>query len=319
MTDDLLSDVLAMVRLTGALIFRVSVQGPWCISAGATAAHLAPALPAGANHLIAFHIVLEGRCWVRHAPGAWEAIDAGDAVVFPHGGAHDIGDHRDDAPVAFTTVLGERALLDVRELRFDTGRGAPTSVLCGFLGCDRNTFTPLFAALPSQFVTRLNAGAAALVDYAVAEALSDHPGSRGLRLRMAELLFLDALRSFMRELPDEAAGWLAGLRDPIVGRALQLMHADPIRAWAVATLAREVACSRSILAQRFKAITGQAPMHYLTQLRMQRAAQQLAYSRSSVDAVAEDVGYASSAAFQRAFKRCHGMPPARWRRQMPNQ
>ena len=311
---DLLSDALSMVRLTGAVIFSIKVDGPWCISAGAKLKDFAPALPQGTNHLVAFHVLLGGNCWLRCPPQPWVRARQGDAVVLPHGQLHLLGDHREQSPPSFRALLHRRALLDLRELHFTTGDGPRTEVLCGFLGCNRRAFSPLFGALPPMFVSGLGESAQPLVRYAVDEALSDAPGTASLRVRLAELMFLESLRGYIQTLPDSATGWLAGLRDPLVGRALQLMHEDPRAEWTVEALAERAACSRSFLAERFRNVIGEAPMHYLTRIRMNRAARRLCESRCSLETVAEEVGYTSSAAFQRAFKRHYGLPPGDWRR-----
>lgn len=312
---DLLSDALTMVRLSGAVLFRVNVNGSWCIKAGAGLDDLTPVLPRGTNHIIAFHVLLAGHCYLRRPPDDWILARPGDAIVLPHGDLHEVGDHPDDNPIEFRSILGGTPLTEVRDLHFDIESGPHVSLLCGFLGCDRRAFSPLFEALPPMFVTSLNENANGLVNYALDEALSDSPGSASLRVRMAELMFLETLRTFMSTLPDEASGWLAGLRDPFVGKAMRLMHESPGAEWTVESMAEHVACSRSFFAERFKAVIGETPMHYLTELRMLHAARRLRDSQNSIEAVAEEAGYASSAAFQRAFKRCFGVPPAAWRRE----
>lgn len=314
MAVDLLSDALTRVRLTGALIFRVDIQGPWGIAANPTLEKYASLLPAGTNHIIAFHVVLDGACWIRHASLDWVRVTAGEAVVFAQGSPHDLADRPGRTTIPFAAMLDGRSVLELRNQRFETGPGDTTSILCGFLGCDRRAFEPLCRSLPPMFAVNLGPTMETVVRYAVGNALDDSPGTAGLRGRLAELLFLVALRLYMRDLPAGATGWLAGLRDPLVGRALQAMHAQPCRHWSVDDLAGVTASSRSALATRFREIIGEPPMHYLTRLRMQCAARRLNESRLSIASVADEVGYDSSAAFQRAFKRCFGMPPAAWRR-----
>lgn len=315
MATDLLSDALSMVRLTGAVIFRILVDGPWCVSTAPTLDDFAPALTPGTNHLIAFHVLLSGECWLRCPPQPWIRVRQGDAVVLPHGQLHELGDHREEHPPSFRAILRNRSPLDLRNLSFNTGGGSHTEVLCGFLGCDKRAFSPLFTALPPMFVVILGDGAQPLIHYAISEALTDAPGAQSLRVRLAELMFLESLREYIRALPPDAAGWLAGLRDPQVGKALSAMHETPRMGWTVEALAERSACSRSILAERFKTVIGEAPMHYLARLRMHHAARRLCDSGCSLEAVADEVGYASPAAFQRAFKRCFGVPPGAWKRE----
>lgn len=314
MPFDLLSDVLALVRLTGALIFRVDLRGSWGIASDPTLGKFASLLPAGTSQVAAFHIVLDGECWVRHASSDWFAVSAGEAVVMPHGGAHDIADRPGRQPLPLATMLCGKSVLDLRKTRIDTGPGAAASLLCGFLGCDRRAFEPLFNSLPACFLVRLEDCSDTLVRFAVGKTLDDSPGTASLRVRLAELLFMQALRRWMQELPDDATGWLAGLRDPLVGKALRALHEFPCRRWTVEALADAVASSRSSLAVRFRELIGEPPMHYLTRLRMQLAARQLCQRACSVASLADEVGYDSAAAFQRAFKRCFGVPPAAWRR-----
>ncbi|MGH8145233.1 MAG: cupin domain-containing protein [Rhodanobacteraceae bacterium] len=314
MAIDLLSDVLTLVRLTGALIFEVELKGPWGVAGHPAAQNFAPLLPCSTTQVIAFHVMSKGHCWVRHASREWFELPQGHAVVVTQGDRHDLCDQPGRATVPFSSMLGECALPDVRRVRVANGPGESARLLCGFLGCDRRAFEPLCRSLPPVFEVALGARMDTLVRYAVVNALDDEPGAAGLRGRLAELLFLGALRLYMRELPANATGWLAGLRDPVVGRTLQAMHAQPRRQWSVDELAASVGSSRSSLAERFRDIIGEPPMHYLTRLRMQLAARRLGESWCSIPRVADEVGYDSNAAFQRAFKRCFGETPAAWRR-----
>lgn len=313
-TVDLLSDVLTLVRLTGALIFHLDVRGPFGVYACPTLDKFESLLPAGTSHVVSFHVVLEGECWIRLEAADWIPVKAGEAAVITRGETHDVADQPGRATVPLTAILQEQSVLDLRHAHFDTGPGPTTALLCGFLGCDCRAFAPLFNALPPMFKVELGAQHESLVQFAIAETLDDRPGAACLRVRLAELLFMGALRAYMQTLPDDATGWLAGLRDPLVGRALRALHAQPCRHWSVDELAAAIASSRSVLAERFKAIIGEPPMHYLTRLRILLAARRLAESRNSIASVAGEVGYDSSAAFQRAFKRQFGIPPAAWRR-----
>ena len=314
MIHDLLSDVLRLVHLTGALIFEIDLTGEWGVAENPTVEKIASLLPPGTSHVIVLHVVIEGQCWVRLVAGEWIAVPAGHAAVVTHGGLHEICDRPGRGVRPFDALLDGRSLAELRHLRFEIGPGTTTRLLCGFLGCDRRAFDPLCSSLPAVFHVDLGERMQTLVPYAVANALDDSPGAAGLRERLAELLYLGAVRVYMRSLPENASGWLAGLRDPLVGRALRALHAQPSRPWNVEDLAAAVAISRSVLAARFTDMLGEAPMHYLTRLRMALAARQLTDSHKSLAAIAEEVGYDSPAAFQRAFKRDFGMPPAAWRK-----
>lgn len=315
MPTDPLSEVLSLVRLTGALLFSVDACGAFAVAEQPTADKFAPLLPPATSHIIAFHIVLAGTCWYRCSGGAWGTLASGRALVIPNGDAHALADRAQRRPQPFEAWLGARSIMGLRKIRLGSGAGGQVRLLCGFLGCERRAFEPLFAALPAGFAVTLGERHAALLQYAVKEALDDRPGAASLRVRLAELLFTESLRVYMQDLPEHARGWLAGARDPHVGRALRAMHAAPTRDWSVDALARECACSRSQLAARFRALLGVPPMHYLTTLRLQLAAQRLREHAGSLARVAEEVGYDSGAAFQRAFKRRFGQPPAAWRRQ----
>jgi transcriptional regulator GlxA family with amidase domain len=150
---------------------------------------------------------------------------------------------------------------------------------------------------------------------AAAEASDLRPGGSAMLVRLSEMLFIDAIRQYLATLPEDSCGWLAGVRDRFVGRALALMHADPAEAWTVAELGRQVGLSRSAFHARFAELLGQTPMQYLASWRMQAAAALLRDTAATVATVAGDVGYESEASFSRAFKRFVGKPPAVWRQQ----
>ena len=253
MSADILSDVFRLVHLTGAMIFRFDVFGRWRIANSATtAADLARLLPSGTDQIIVFHIVSEGECWMRHPPGDWVHTRAGDAVMLAHGAAHDIANQIETVPIPFREVLGDRSFLALRSLRFDRGTEPTVQIVCGFLGCNKRAFAPLCTSLPDFCKVSFGEPAKALLRYAISETLNERPGANALRVRMAELLFMEALRLYMKSLPEKATDWLAAVRDPVVGRALHALHEAPDRHWSVKTLAAEAASSRSNLAERFR-------------------------------------------------------------------
>jgi AraC-like DNA-binding protein len=319
--SDTLSDVLQAVRLNGALFFLVDARSPWTAEAPATQI-LAPAILPQAQHVVSYHVVTTGHCWCRVADAAPVHVEAGDVVVIPHGDQYELTTERgggsamppDETVAWFRAMASGQMPFVVRE-----GGNGPErlGVVCGFLGCDVRPFNPVLAALPTVVHVRPPAGPGPdrltdLIDFAVAEAEGKRAGSRSVLLRLAELLFVEVVRRYLMALPAEERGWLVGLRDDVVGPALALLHKQPEAPWTLDGLAREVAASRSVLAERFTHFVGQPPMQYLTRWRMQLAAQMLSGGRK-VAAVGRDVGYESEAAFSRAFKKATGLPPRAWR------
>ncbi len=195
-------------------------------------------------------------------------------------------------------------------------------VVCGFLGCDALPFNPVLSTLPRLLPLRrtMSMGRdclATLIDFAVGEAQGQRAGRRSILLRLSELMFVEVVRRYLMTVPEAERGWLAGLRNPLVGRALARLHAEPGHAWTIEELAREVASSRTVLTERFTHLVGEPPMHYLTRWRIHLAATLLTSNGAKVSAVARQVGYDSDAAFSRAFKKLTGVAPAAWRQRRP--
>lgn len=319
--SDTLSDVLEAVRLTGALFFLVDASTPWVAEAPA-AAHLAPVMLPRAQHIVSYHLVSEGGCWCEMPGQAPLRLETGDVLVVPHGQAYQLasscglrtGWSLDQALGWFRAMAGGELPFVVTE-----GGGGPERlrVVCGFLGCDALPFNPVLTSLPPLMRVRMHGDShprlETLLEVAVAESGDARPGGRSVRLRIAELVFLEVLRSYLTSASSDEASWLGGLRDPVVGRALARLHAEPARAWTLPALAHETGTSRSVLAERFAAFVGHPPMLYLTHWRMQLAANLLAAGAGPVRAVADEVGYESEAAFCRAFKKVTGVTPASWR------
>jgi AraC-like DNA-binding protein len=327
MSQDTLSDVLRGVRLRGAVFFNISASDEWAAEAPA-AAELAPLMMRGVEHVIEYHAVAQGMCWAGIPGGPSVQLFAGDVVMFPHGDAHVVS----SAP----GLRGIRDLdwfanlqLDQLPLRLALSgtdvlqsavydADAETAIVCGFLGCDLQPFNPLISALPRLLHLQAsadNAWIAKFTQQAVLESHARRAGGEAMLARMSEMMFIDAVRRYADHLPPQSAGWLAGLRDRFVGRALALLHERPAEAWTIDELGRCVGLSRSALHERFAQLIGMPPMQYLSQWRMQAAARLLLETRSTVATIALDVGYDSEAAFARAFKRFVGKPPAAWRRE----
>ena len=187
------------------------------------------------------------------------------------------------------------------------------------MACDPRLFQPVLGALPRLVTVNLRGmdkarWLEASLQHAVEAAASARPGAEGVLAKLSEVMVVETLRHYVEQLSPEHAGWLSGLRDRAVGKCLALMHEKPAHPWTVEALAREVALSRSVLAERFTHFVGQPPMQYLARWRMALATNYLRRSSLSLVRIAEQVGYETDAAFSRAFRREFGMPPATWRR-----
>jgi len=309
---DPLSDVLRVVRLESAFFYPVEASDPWCVEA-APAKDLTPRIMPGAEHLISYHILTAGHCYAG-VPGAPRVeMAAGDVIVFPHGDGYVMSSDRD--PTTRPPVYGAAPARYPHTVVIGGSPHRSTRFLCGFLGCDRKPFNPLLGALPRQLHVpgMSSAWITAFTSQVTLESAQGRPGANTVLTRMAELMFIEVLRRYLDELPAGQTGWLAGLRDEVVGRTLTQLHSRPGDPWTLANLALEVASSRSSLAKRFMEIVGTPPMHYLAQWRMQLAANLLAQSGAKVSTIAADVGYDSEAAFSRAFKKATGLAPGAWR------
>jgi len=334
---DTLSELLRAVRLRGAIFYYVDGVSPWVAEAPAAREIVAAILP-GAEHMIEYHVVTRGRCFASLVDGGTPvALGEGDVVMFPQGDAHVVSSAPgmrvaalDKAfffsprPAQLPYVLtqrGDRAIPSshATTARLDGGGDEEATVVCGFLGCDARPFNPLLSALPRMLHVPGAAAKAGWIGHfirvAVEEANVKRPGGEAVLERLSEMMFVDVVRRYLEELPSGHTGWLAGLRDRFVGRALGLLHERPSHHWTIDELGDAVGLSRSALHERFAEMVGQPPMQYLAQWRMQVASRMLLESTMNVASIALETGYESEAAFSRAFKRLVGVPPATWRRQ----
>lgn len=327
MSHDTLSDLLRAVRLRGAVFYYVSLWGNWAADAP-PGKEIVDAVFPGSEHLMAFHLVAKGRGWVS-AGGEPVALAAGDVLVFPHGDGHLLSSAPGVEPerLGADWVFATRHIPKPMPIAYHHGvvePGSPTPVdaadtilVCGFLGCDLRPFNPLIGALPRLLhlpAERAGGWLTHVIDQAARESAEPRPGAGAVLERLAEMMFVDTARRYLDTLPDNATGWLAGLRDRHVGRALALLHENPDHPWTIDELGHRVGLSRSALHERFMQFLAQPPMHYLASWRIQLGAHLLRETRRTVASIAQDVGYESEAAFSRAFKRLVGVPPARWRR-----
>ena len=308
---DPLSDLLRVVRLDGAFFYPVEAAEPWSVESP-PARELTPRIMPSAEHLISYHILTEGRCYGGVRGEDQVEMGAGDVLVFPHGDAHLMSSARGLRPGPSVYTAGPARYPETVRLGNDGPFGA--LFVCGFLGCDRQPFNPLLAALPRRLHIRGSGSWVTTFSRQLTEeSRLGRPGSDTVLTRMAELMFIEVLRRYLEDLPAGQTGWLAGLRNEVVGRVLALLHARPAHPWTLDELAREAASSRSSVAKRFSDVVGQPPMQYLTQWRMQVAANLLVQTGAKVAAIGAEVGYDSEAAFSRAFKKATGLAPGAWR------
>jgi AraC-like DNA-binding protein len=318
---DPLSEVFRTIHFTRAIYYTVDAAGPWPAIQVPAGIELAAGLGSHTRTVLSYHVIVEGACWTGlEAPDGGAALpialERGDVVVYPRGDpyflAHDLV-----APAA-----GGADAAAMRELLAGVADGSipaglsrgpaeadRTKFVCGFLGSDAPPFNPLLQALPRMLVVRHAAGRLErLVELALAEV--DGAGAASVRERLSESMFIETVRS---HLALGAPGWLDGLGDPVVGRALSLIHEAPAEPWTTASLAHEAGASRSTLSDRFTRLVGQPPMRYLAAWRMRLAADRLGQPEATVAEAAHAAGYDSEAAFSRAFKRATGITPGAWR------
>jgi AraC-like DNA-binding protein len=313
---DVLSDVLQMIRLEGALFFNAELHEPWCVEVP-KGSDVAQVLRPGAENLAICHMILEGRCWVQQSGFDAVPVQAGDVVVLPHGDSHIIGSGLRHAPVNIDDLIQVK-LPELNPIRYG-GNGDRAVVVCGWLAYERDISNPLVASLPRLFRSAVGQRSSGQwigqsIRYALVEAASRQPGSSAVAAKVAESVFVEALRGYIESLPPQQTGWLAGLRDPQISKCLDLLHSEPARNWSIEQLAQEVHVSRSVLAKRFNDLVGVPPIQYLKRWRLAMAARLLCNERSSLIRITEAIGYESEASFSRAFRKEYGVSPGQWRR-----
>jgi|KBSSwiStaDraftv2_1062776.scaffolds.fasta_scaffold46428_4 AraC-like DNA-binding protein len=314
---DALSDVLRVVGLTGGLFLEAEFTEPWTI-AGKVGPDACRPFMAQPRQVVCFHYIVEGGCELRLPDGATISIGTGEAILLPRNDLHLLGSRVDLPPVPANELLNGQQAEGLYKIQHGGG-GARTRMICGFLG-GNDELQPLLESLPSAMKIDFSAMPSGdwmgrTFAYAAQTLSQGDPGAGTVLAKLAELLFVESVRRYLATLSPDETGWLSGLRDPVIGRALSLLHTRVQEEWTAERLAHEVNMSRSSFAERFTAVIGHPPMRYLTRWRMQLARQRLRESRDTVAQVAFGVGYESEAAFTRAFRRECGSPPAVWRRE----
>ena len=278
MSQDTLSDVLRGVRLRGAVFFYISGHSEWAAEAP-SAKEIAPLLMRGVEHVMEYHAVAQGSCWAGIPDGPCVQLFAGDVVMFPHGDGHVVSSTPGmranpdlnwfaDAKIeqlplrlAFRGQPGLPSAAPGQPVDAHGHADADATLVCGFLGCDLQPFNPLIAALPRLLhlrATDKDAWIGKFTQQAVAESHAQRPGGEAMLARMSEMMFVDAVRRYADQLPAHSAGWLAGLRDRFVGRALALMHEQLAQDWTLDELGRQVGLSRSAPARALRPVDRRA-------------------------------------------------------------
>lgn len=315
---DPLGEVLRSVRLTGGIFLDTHLSAPWCVHTRVRAEDCKPYLSAP-TQIIAYHVVIDGTFFIRREDGPVLQVRGGEIVLLPRNDVHILGSAPGLEPQSaldlIQPALGGSGLARISH----GGGGDAVHFVCGFLATDQ-LYNPLIAGLPSMLKVDVRESAArqwveASVRFAANELMEGRRAASGIVSRLSELLLVEAVRAYSLTLGDQAVGWLKGVADQHIGRALALIHRNISDPWSVETLAREVGLSRTAFVDRFTALVGLPPIRYLTVWRLQTARLNLRETQTPIARLAHSVGYESEEAFSRAFKREFGLPPARWRDQ----
>jgi len=303
---DPLGEALHFLRMSGVFYCRSEFTAPWALT-----------LPAFEASMM-FHVVVSGECWLEVEGAQRCLLRPGDLAVVPHGEGHRLAS---DAGVAARRLfdLPREEVSDRYEILRHGGGGASTIVICGVVRFDHPAARHLIGLLPRLIsVDAWNSPEwewiQSTLRFMAAEARERRPGGETVITRLADILVIQAIRSWIARDPAAHTGWLGALRDKQVGRAIALIHRDPTHAWTLATLASAVGMSRSAFAARFTQQVGEPAMRYVARWKMHAAEMWLREDDASVGQLAVRLGYESEAAFSRAFKRFVGVPPGAARR-----
>ena len=308
MATDALSQILDALQMRGAIYFHTQFSKPWGVE-----------VPAYGN-VARFHMVMRGSCWVRIANKADPVhLSTGDLVVIPNGAGHILSDQPEREADSLDFVLtrsgykGDGALIYGGE-----ESGEACKLFCGHFEFEEGAIHPILEGLPEAIylpnTETMNAEwLEPVMRFVSSEVIGGKAGASAIVHRLTEIIFIQVVRAFVDRAGD-AAGCLAGVLDPKLGRCLSAVHAAPEIGWTVETMAQEAGMSRTVFAERFAALIGLTPHNYVTHWRMQLARKRLAGSDEAITDIAEAVGYGSEAAFTRAFKKQFDITPGLFRR-----
>lgn len=304
---DVLADVLDSLKLRGRFFCQTELSAPW-------------SLGFAAGFFAHFHVVERGNCWLQ-IDGASDAVASkeGDlVVVIPRGQGYQLSDRQGTPPVPLTELIGN-SQGGLRAVIKHGGGGSQTELICGAFEYQGPQANSALAVLPPWIRVpkrerHANAWLNATLRFLRKETKRAGLGSETIVARLIDVIFVEAVRTWLKDQPRGSAGWLGALRDPAIGAALSFLHKNPEKAWTVPSLAAQVGMSRSPFAARFAALVGQSPMSYLKRWRLQLAARLLREQKLSLATIAEQVGYESAAAFSRVFKCEFRMSPGEYRR-----
>jgi len=303
---DALSEVLRLSRFSAQVTLDATAAAPWCVSVAAS-----PSIARA-------HLVIDGRCELKLSGAEPVTLNAGEIAFIPNGEAHLIGHPLDAEARSLSALVRSPVAGEQLPVRLG-GNGATTRWIAISSSCERHLAEPLVSALPRVMKVDLSNAAALewLVDalgLTLSASAAPPVGASAERSRLAELVLVEAISRHVYWLPPGGKGWLAGLGDRFVGRALALVHGRPEEPWTVERLGRNVGLSRSALAERFVLVMGEPIFGFLTRWRLTMAAEFLLSTRRPVESIAREAGYESAGAFSAAFKRTFGKPPSVWRR-----
>ena len=303
--EDVLADILQSIRLQSTLYCRAKMSAPW-------------GFRVSRREVASFHIVTGGTCWLTvEGIGKPVLLTEGELVILPHGHAHNMSDHP-ETPVTRLEDLVPKQPVEKGGIVYGVGQGVITTLVCGGLQLEDHTTNPLFSILPPLLHSKSQHGQSnswlrAIVQLVKAEASANQLAAETVIRRLSEILFIQAVRTFISTVDDGKRGWFSALKDPQIGQALALIQRQPDEPWTVESLACRVSLSRSAFSAKFKQLVGESPMQYLTRVRLTKAAALLRAYPATLVEVALSIGYDSEVAFSKAFKRQFGIAPGAYR------